>query len=107
MIVMFFYYLFTEVTLKELEMVKQDTDRMQLEIEKHQEEKVNLDKEIKECDEKIVPLKVKFEKIKEMEKQFDNITKTKTQLETEYVAPSKYSSLILLLILTIDRIIIK
>lgn len=78
-----FLYLFSEVTLKELEMVKQETDRMQLEIEKHQEEKVNFDKEIKECETKIVPLKTEFEKIKEMEKQFDNITKTKAQYETE------------------------
>lgn len=64
-------------------MVKQETDRMQLEIEKHQEEKVNLDKEIKECDDQIVPLKTAFEEIKETEKQFDNITKTKAQFETE------------------------
>lgn len=64
-------------------MVKQESDRMQLEIEKQREEKVNLDKEIKECDEKIVPLKAKFEEIKETEKQFDNITKTIAQYETE------------------------
>lgn len=64
-------------------MVKQETDRMQLEIEKHQEEKINLNKEIHECDEKIVPLKAEFEEIKKMETQFDSITKTKAQYETE------------------------
>lgn len=79
----FLIFVCTEVTLKELEMVKQETDRMQLEIEKHQQEKIEFDKEIKECDEKIVPLKVKFEEIKETEKQFDNITKTIAQYETE------------------------
>lgn len=64
-------------------MVKHEADRFQLEIQKQQEEKVQLDEEINDCKQRSIPMTEQLKQIQETEKRFSNITKHKTMIETQ------------------------
>lgn len=73
-----------------LEMLKDEADRHCLAIHRYQDDKIKLDEDIKDCNEKAKPITAELKQIEEIEKRISNITKNRAKVEAEYAKSFKF-----------------
>lgn len=69
--------------MKELEMVKQESDKKKMDVNKYEDEKQEMQERHDQYNVELGPLKAEYEKVKETGEKLSSITESKTKVETE------------------------